>query len=56
MHELPGPEDDDAIRNESKQGKKVFNTYVAIDPQGELITSYRKVRHDKELMVVVPKR
>jgi predicted amidohydrolase len=52
VHELPGPEDDEAIKSESKQGKKVFNTYVAIDPQGELVTSYRKVRDDRNAMVI----
>ena len=53
VHELPGSEDDEAIKSESKQGKKVFNTYVAIDPQGELVTSYRKVRIDDDIMMLV---
>jgi predicted amidohydrolase len=53
VHELPGSEDDEAIKSESKQGKKVFNTYVAIDPQGELVTSYRKVRIGDDIMVLV---
>jgi len=43
VHELPGPDDEEAIRTESEHGKKAFNTYVAIDPQGELVSSYRKV-------------
>lgn len=53
VHELPGSEDDEAIKSESKQGKKAFNTYVAIDPQGELVTSYRKVRIDDDIMMLV---
>lgn len=43
VHELPGPEDDEPIRTESERGKKAFNTYVAINPLGELVESYRKV-------------
>jgi len=43
IHELPGEEDDEKIKEESKKGLKVFNTYVAIGPEGNIVGSYRKV-------------
>jgi len=43
IHELPGEDDDDKVKEESKKGLKVFNTYVAIGPEGKVEASYRKV-------------
>jgi predicted amidohydrolase len=43
IHELPGEDDDEKVKEESRNGKKVFNTYVAIGPTGSIEKRYRKV-------------
>jgi predicted amidohydrolase len=42
IHELPDATDGEEIMKESKEGKKAFNSHVAIDPKGEVVTAYRK--------------
>jgi predicted amidohydrolase len=44
IHELPTREKDgEAVTRDSEAGRKVFNSFVAIQPTGEVAETYRKV-------------
>lgn len=43
VHELPSERDGEAVVRESEEGRKVFNSLVVIDDEGEVRETYRKV-------------
>lgn len=43
VHELPTEKDVEAVVRESREGRKVFNSLVVIDTEGEVRETYRKV-------------